>query len=288
MKQSSSGLLLVNLASLFISSSGVLGRLIELPSLVTSFFRCAFSIVFISLIIVLIKGRLHIDWRRNKKEFVWSGFFLAAHWGTYFYALQISNVSIAIIALFTYPIITTLIEPIFYNIRLEKINVFTSCLVLIGVIILVPEFNLTNDYTLGLLVGLLSALLYALRNLVSKKLVNQYPGDHTLVVQLVIAGAVLSPSLIYYSFELSWTTLGLLLILSLFTTSLGHTLFLMALKHLTTSSASILASLQPVYAILLAVVLINEELRFDVVVGGLLILSALIIQNLWPNFKKTH
>ena len=80
-------------------------------------------------------------------------------------------------------------------------------------------------------------------------------------------------------------TFLLLLILSLITTAFGHTLFLMALKHLTTSSASILASLQPVYAILLAVILIDEQLQVNVIIGGVLILTAVIFQNLWPNFK---
>lgn len=214
-----------------------------------------------------------------------SGLLLALHWGTYFYALQISNVSIAIISLFTYPILTTLIEPMFFQTKIERINLFTSVLVLVGIVILVPEFNLANDYTMGIVIGLLSALLYAMRNLVSKKLVVKYPGDHTLIIQLFFAAIFLSPSLLLYSFQIDLRTLLLLIVLSLITTAVGHTFFLMALKHLTTSSASILASLQPVYAILLAVIVIDEHLEMNVIIGGVLILMAVTIQNLWPKFN---
>ncbi len=285
MKNTTSGLLLVNLASLFISSSGILGKLIDLPPVVTSFFRSILGVLFLSLLILTIKGSMNFTWRRDQKSFIISGILLALHWSTYFYALQISNVSIAIISLFTYPIITTLIEPLFFQTRVEKINLLTSMLVLVGIVILVPEFSLRNDYTLGIVVGLLSALLYALRNLVSKKLVTTYSGDQTLVIQLFFAAILLSPSLFIYSYEIDLETIALLLVLGLITTAFGHTLFLMALRHLTTSSASVLASLQPVYAILLAVILIGEQLQMNVILGGILILLAVIIQNLWPKFK---
>lgn len=229
---------------------------------------------------LLLKRPIKIPWKEHRKEFIISGFLLAAHWSTYFYSLHISNVSIAIISLFTYPILTTLIEPLFFKARIEAINLFTSAIVLLGVIILVPEFSLKNNYTLGLIVGLLSAVLYSLRNLVSKKLVSRYPGDITLIMQLVFAAIFLSPALFAHSFEIDLKTLLLLLALGVFTTTIGHTLFLVALKHLTASSASVMASLQPVYAIVLAVLIIDEKLENNVILGGLLILTAVVIQNL--------
>jgi len=243
------------------------------------------GMLFLSLIVLIMKRSLRIRWRKHQREFAISGFFLAVHWGTYFYALQLSNVSIAIISLFTYPIITTLLEPIFFKTRLENINFITSIMVLVGVVVLVPEFKLENQYTLGLVVGLFSALLYAVRNLVSKKLVATYSGDTTLVIQLLFSAVFLSPSLLLYSFEIDMNTFILLVILSFVTTTMGHTLFLLALKHLTTSSASILASLQPVYAILLAIFIIDEQVQTNIILGGFLIFMAVIIQNIWPNFK---
>jgi len=241
--------------------------------------------LFLSVLVFSIQRSIKVQWRNHGLDFVFSGLFLALHWSTYFYSLQVSNVSIAIIALFTYPIITTLIEPLFFRSRLQKVNLFTSALVTVGVIILVPEFSLENNYTLGLVIGLISALFYALRNLVSKRLVTTNRGDSTLVVQLLFAAFFLSPSLLFYNFRIDINTIWLILALSLITTTLGHTLFLLALKRLTTSTASILASLQPVYAIILAVIFIDEKLELNVIIGGVLILMAVIIQNLWPNFK---
>ncbi len=279
-------LFLVNLAALMISSSGILGKLIILPSPVTSFYRCILAAVFILLIVRLVRKPFSWRLKRGRRSFILSGLFLALHWATYFYSLQLSNVSIAIISLFTYPIITTLIEPFFGRASVSGVNVVNSVLVIIGVFILVPESDFNNQYTYGILVGILSATFYALRNIFSKKLVQRRTSEEVMVIQLTVAAIVLSPSLFYYSYDLDLKTWGLLVVLGLITTAIGHTLFVSALKYLTASTASILASLQPVYAIILAVIIIGEAVGINVVLGGILILSAVLIQSLYPMVKK--
>jgi len=214
------------------------------------------------------------------------GFFLALHWSTYFYALQISNVSITVMSVFTYPIMTTLLEPLFFHGKLEKFNLLNSVVVLIGVIILVPDFDLDNPHTLGIAVGLFSAFCYAVRNITSKKLVDHISSEMALISQLVISAVILLPSLFYYDFAMSsdqWLYVG---ILSILVTVLGHLSLLLAFKNLTTSTASILTSIQPLYAILLAVLIIDEVLEMNVIVGGALIVTAVIMQNLLPLLLK--
>ena len=80
-----------------------------------------------------------------------------------------------------------------------------------------------------------------------------------------------------------WLYVG---ILSILVTVLGHLSLLLAFKNLTTSTASILTSIQPLYAILLAVLIIDEVLEMNVIVGGALIVTAVIMQNLLPLLLK--
>jgi len=286
MKSANKGLFWANLSTILMSSSGVLGRLITIPSPVTTLLRCVFGAAFLTFLSLALGRPLNVDFKRHFKTILVCGFFLAVHWSTYFYALQISNVSITIMTVFTYPIITTLLEPLFFGGRMERCNLFNSVVVLIGVIILVPDFNLDNPYTMGIVVGLFSALCYAIRNITSKKLVEHMSSEIALISQLVISSFILLPAIFYFDLNISqyqWIYIG---ILSVLVTVLGHLALLFAFKNLSTSTASILTSIQPLYAILLAVVIVDEVLEMNVIIGGGLILMAVVLQNLLPSFMK--
>ncbi|MDA0195427.1 MAG: DMT family transporter [Bacteroidetes bacterium] len=286
MNSAKKGLFWANLSTILMSSSGVLGRLITIPSPVTTLLRCVFGAAFLTFLSLALGRSLNVDFKRHYKTMLVCGFFLALHWSTYFYALQISNVSITIMSVFTYSIMTTLLEPLFFGGRMERFNLFNSVVVVIGLIILVPDFNLENRHTMGIIVGLFSGLCYAIRNITSKKLVEHMPGEIALISQLVISSILLMPAIFYFDFNISqdqWIYIG---ILSVLVTVLGHLALIFAFKNLSTSSASILTSIQPVYAILLAVVIVDEVLETNVIIGGGLILIAVVLQNLLPTFMK--
>ncbi|MEO1053167.1 MAG: EamA family transporter [Bacteroidota bacterium] len=269
----------LNLATLFISTSGVLGRTITVPVPLTVLIRCVIGIVFLWIILKLLKTDLKIDFFKHKWFFLFGGILITGHWVTYFYALQYSNVAIGMISLFTFPIITTFLEPLFFKVRISIFNLISSALVITGVVILVPEFSLGNEVTVGILFGILSALVYSIRNLLNKRYIKIYSGSAIMFYQLVISIVIMLPTLLIYPLEVSTDQMWLLLLLGLFTTALGHTLFLRSLSHFTASTASIIASLQPVYGIILGVILINETVEPAVYIGGSLILITVVAQS---------
>lgn len=102
---------MLNLASIITSTSGILGKLIILPSTITTLGRCVIGALVLSLLVLVQRRKLLIS-SGELRLIIITGIFLGAHWSTYFLSLQLSNVSIGIISLFTFPVITTLIEPI--------------------------------------------------------------------------------------------------------------------------------------------------------------------------------
>ncbi|MEQ9426693.1 MAG: DMT family transporter [Cyclobacteriaceae bacterium] len=144
-----------------------------------------------------------------------------------------------------------------------------------------PEFSFQNSYTIGLLVGLASAVFYSLRNIYSRKIIQKHPGDVIMIYQLIISSVLLSPLYFLLDFEITMSDFKYLLVLGLFTTVIGHTLFLYSLKKLSASTAGILFSLQPVYAIILAIIVIDEIITSNVILGGGLILLAVVFQSVW-------
>ena len=269
----------LNIAVLLISTSGVLGRYISMPPPITIWWRCLFAAILLGAFCLYKKIDLNISTSRDWKTIIISGLFFGAHWITYFYALQLSNVAIGMLSLFTYPVITALLEPIFFNSKLNVKHVLLGIIVLIGIYFLTPEFTLENNYTKGVLFGLISSIFYALRNILLKKKIAHYQGSMLMFYQMVIITLVLWPAFFFFEMSPRTNDWGALVILALVTTAIGHTLFVMSFKNFSISTASIISSIQPIYAIIFGFLLLNEIPAERTIIGGVLILSTVVIES---------
>ncbi len=269
----------INLAMLFISTSGVLGRYIDLPPAVTIGIRALGALLLLTIFIKW-KGLLFTLLRKDVGVILLSGVLMGAHWITYFYSLQLSNVAIGMLSLFTFPVMTSLLEPIFLKTQFSKIHLVLGLLVLLGVYFLAPEFDTDNDYFLAIVIGLISALCYALRNILVKTKIKEYDGSVVMWYQLVTISIMLIPA--YFIFETDGVVsqLPYIAILALVTTALGHTLFLHSLKSFSVTTASLLSSMQPIYGIILGILFLSEIPGWKTAVGGTLILASVVVESL--------
>jgi len=213
---------------------------------------------------------------------------MGGHWITYFYSLQLSNVALAMLSLFTFPVITALLEPLFIKVKFNPVHIFLGFIVLVGIYILVPDFDLNGSQTKGVLLGLLSALFYSLRLLLLKQHVDKYNGSMLMFYQIIILSVVLVPVLFTMETSGIKTQFPFVLLLALLTTAIGHTLFLQSLKYFTASTASIISSIQPIFGIILAYFFLNEIPTWNTFWGGFLILSTVVIESIRSrkNFEK--
>lgn len=271
---------LLLLSTIFISTSGVLGRYIDLSPEAIILFRAIFAGIFIYIFCRIKKINLKIVTKKDRHSFAVSGFFMAAHWVTYFYALKLSNVAIGMLSMFTFPVITALLEPFFTKEKLNLSHVFLAFLVLIGVYMLVPEFSTENDQLKGILFGIFSALCYSLRNLTLKKHVKDYNGSMLMLHQMIIVSVLLFPVLFFSDFSNLESQLPLLLLVALLTTAIGHTMLVNSLQHFSVSTASIISSIQPIFGIIIAYIFVNEIPSFNTYIGGSLILLTVVIESI--------
>lgn len=271
---------LLLLSTIFISTSGVLGKYIDLSPEVIILCRAIFAGIFIYIFCRIKKINLKIATKKDGHSFAISGFFMAAHWVTYFYALKLSNVAIGMLSMFTFPVITALLEPFFTKEKLNLTHVFLAFLVLIGVYMLVPEFSIENDQLKGILFGIFSALCYSLRNLTLKKHVKDYNGSMLMLHQMIIVSVLLLPILFFSDFSNLDSQLPLLLLIALLTTAIGHTMLVNSLQHFSVSTASIISSVQPIFGIIIAYIFVNEIPSFNTYIGGSLILLTVVIESI--------
>lgn len=281
--QQVSGLLL---ATLFISTSGVLGKYIAMPTEVIIWFRSALAVAFLYGFAKYRGVGLKVRQRKDHIPLILSSVFMAAHWITYFYALKRSNVALGMLSLYTFPVITALLEPFFVKSKLDPIHLVMGALVLAGIYILAPDLTLESSQVQGILFGLFSALCYALRIIIIKQYAHQYHSSMLMFYQTFVIALLLLPTLFFMDVSGIQTQYPYVLMLALLTTAIGHTLMVNSLRYFPASTATIISSVQPIFGIVLAYVFLREIPTWNTFVGGLLILITVAIESIRSQEKK--
>ncbi len=270
----------LNLAVLLISTSGVLGRYITLDPVTTIFYRCILAVFVFYFYCRWKKIDLKIENKNDLLKLILGGLLMGGHWITYFYSLKFSSVAIALLSLFTYPVITAFLEPILFKTKFNKVHIALGILVLAGIYFLSPKFDLENNYFIAIIFGIASAIFYAFRNLLMKREVERYNGSALMFYQILVVSIVLIPSIFFSEFSEVTSQWKPLLVLAILTTCIGHTLFLQTFKNFTITTASIMSSIQPVYGIILGAIFLSEIPSLKTLIGGTLIISAVIIESI--------
>ena len=236
--------------------------------------------MFLFLFCKFKKLNIRVKSKKDLPTILLGAVLLGAHWVTYFYALKLSNVAIGMLSMFTFPVITALLEPLFTKSKLNPIHVLLGVMVLLGIYILAPEINFESNYLKGILFGVFSAFSYAIRNLILKRHVQAYNGTVLMVQQSLIVSVLLLPVLFSYDTSNVSSQWPYLIVLGLVTTAIGHSLFISSLKHFSVSTASIIGSAQPIIGIVFAYVFLSEIPTLNTFLGGALIIGTVVIESI--------
>tara|TARA_R110002049_G_scaffold309123_1_gene517366 strand:+ start:1710 stop:2573 length:864 start_codon:yes stop_codon:yes gene_type:complete len=272
-------LLLLIVATICLSTSGPLGKFIDMPTPVIIWWRSILAVVILFLFCVFKGINLKINNKKDRFTFFVAALLMGGHWIFYFYALKLSNVAIGMISLFTFPVIIALLEPLFSKTKLDPIHIVLGLMVLLGIYILAPGFDLDNSQLQGVIFGVLSAICYALRILILKGHIATYNGTMLMFYQVVILTVLLAPVLFFMDTSNITTQYPYVLLLAIVTTAIGHTMFVNSLKYFKASTASIIGSTQPIFGIIIAFFFLNEIPTKHTFVGGALILVTVIIES---------
>jgi len=273
------GLIAVHSAVLIFGGTALFSKLIALSALDITLLRSILAAIAIGVIFFWKKEPLQLISKRDYGIILLIGLLLAIHWVTYFHAMQISSIAIGVVALYTFPIMTVFLEPLFSAQRLRIQDIISALAVLFGVYLLIPEFSLNNQVTQGILWGMLSAFCFALRNLLQGHYFKGYSARHSLFYQTLVTFIVLIPFSYQIIPEVSNFQWGQLIILGLIFTALPHTLFAFSLLNLKTKTASLISCIQVVYATTFAILLLGEKLEITTFIGGIIVISVAMYES---------
>ncbi|MFT6268549.1 MAG: drug/metabolite transporter (DMT)-like permease [Alphaproteobacteria bacterium] len=265
---------------MLLGGTALFSKIIPLSAIDITFGRSLPGFIMLFVFVKLSGESLKLNSTKDYLIGIGLGIIMAVHWVTYFASMQYASVSVGIIALFTFPVITVLLEPFFEKIRICWQDLASAFVVLLGIWFIVPTVSLSNDVTLGVLIGVFSAFLYAIRNLMHRRYFSHYSGSKAMAYQIM----VICPCLIFFVSDdlttMSTNTALLLLLLGTVFTALPHAMVATALKHLRAKTFSLVACMQPFYGVVFAIVLLNETPTWQTLIGGLLVISAAVYETI--------
>ena len=210
------------------------------------------------------------------------GILLCLHWLMLYRALKISTAAaVATLSMCTYPVFTTFVEPLVFREKLRKADITLVALVFACIWLMMPEISLSNTTTQAILLGVVSGLLFMVRNLVTRKYVQEYSSSLLMSWQMLVAGVFLVP-LVLLSDKVVYSpqTVGLLVLFGTVFTAVPQTLFSASLKNLSVTTVSIIATLHVFYGALFGYLIHGETVTLRTAVGGLLILTCVVIETI--------
>ncbi|HCL00339.1 MAG TPA: EamA family transporter [Candidatus Marinimicrobia bacterium] len=263
----------IHTAVLLFGLAGLFGKLIPASPVTIVFGRTAFAAVVLWVVIRRYRISSKFQNRRDIFGFLLMGMLLAVHWLTFFQAIRVSTVAIGLLTYSSFPVFVTLLEPFSTKSHLRFKDLLSAIIVMVGLIVIIPEFDIRNNIVQGILYGIISGFTFALLTLLNKQYTAIYSSIRIVFNQDVVACILLLPFFIYQSDQLTIVTVGYLAVLGIFCTALAHTLFIFSMKKIRAHTAGIIAALEPVYGILLAMLVLNEMPQWRTVLGGLIILG---------------
>ena len=273
------GLVSANIAVLLFGLAGVLGKLSLLPAPLIVFGRSFFA----GLVLLAVCWYRHISLRPKQSRggylLLGQGVLLALHWTAFFQAINVSNVAIGLLSFSSFPLFTAMLEPLLLHQRPSRIQIVAALLILPGIYLLVPSFTLQNQTTLGVMWGVLSGASFALLSVTNRWLGRTYSSLMISLYQDGIAAIVLLPIFFFTATGSFWTPHALLIlfILGVVCTALAHTLFIASMRDITAQTASLLASLEPVWGIIFGILLLGAIPTATTLLGGAIIITATLL-----------
>ena len=271
--------------------TAILGALISIGSIQLVWFRMAIACVIMWLYIKIVKLKIHVN-NKAKVKFLLAGIIIALHWITFFESIKQSNVSIALSMFSTGAFFTSFIEPLIFKRRVVWYEIIFGILVAVGVFLITQS---EIKYLNGILLGISCAIFSSIFAVLNGKFVKSYRASVISFYEFIGGIAFISLYLLVFKggFKVSFFNLSLydwiyIFILASICTAYAFIAAVNVMRHLSPYTVVLSYNLEPVYGIILAVLLFPETeiMGQKFYFGAILIISTLLLNGFFKNYRR--
>ncbi len=269
--------------------TGVLGALIQLSAIYIVFYRLLIATTGIFIWMAYTKMSFKIM-SRDLMLIIGTGIIIAFHWITFFHAIKVSNISVALACMSAVSVFVALLEPLFFKRRIILYELFFALLTVAGLYLI---FRFEPGYRTGILFSITSAFLAALFTVINGIYIKKHSSDIITLYEMIGGLAAISiyifltDGIIIKQFYIDLYSFFWLLILGTICTSYAFMESVKIMKKLTPFTVAITVNLEPVYAIILAVLIFGDKefMSLGFYIGTSIILTT-IFANSWLKSRK--
>lgn len=268
--------------------TGVLGKLIDsIDGSTLACWRMGIAFVGLMAFMAFRKISFAVD-LKSLLKFMGIGLLIAAHWATFFIAIKVSNVSVALVCMSSSALFMSFIEPIIFKKKIVPYEIIFGLIVIAALFMI---FKIESQYALGIGLALISAFLAALftalnaiyiktHNATKITTYEMLSGFVGLILFLVLFGDFSPANIIPEGND--WIYL---LILALICTAYAFVVSVDIMKVVSPFTMAISVNLEPIYAIIMALFLFGEEEHMSTgfYFGGMILILTILANGLMKN-----
>ena len=286
--------ILLHLAIMLAGFTGVFGRLISINAGLITWYRLFFSAVFLSVILLSLR-RFPKQTSANILKISFVGLLLGLHWVFFYASIKFSNISIGVVCFSLGSFFTALIEPVMNKRKHSVPELVLSGITLAGIGLI---FGLDATYRFGIMLGVISSLIVTFYTIYNKRLTKEF-NSQTITLFTMIGGcACLTALMPFYLYLIPTSTLVpsssdliYLILLALVCTVLMYLMITEALQKISAFTVNLSFNLEPIYSIVLAIIIYKEntELSAAFYTGlGMIVLSVVLQMIRVMSIKKEN
>lgn len=262
---------------------------ISFPSSFIAFCRSAIGAAMIGIYMLIAKHKIDFRSVKNNAPFlIPAGIALGFNWICLFEAYKYTGVAVATLCYYMAPVIVLLVSPFLLKEKLTPVKIISSAVAVTGAILISGIATGTMKSGKGIALGLIAAILYA-SIVMANKFVKDLSSVDITFIQLSIAAIVM---LVYVlltekitEFEYDGKSIVFTVIVSIIHTGVAYLLYFSSLQTVPAQTAAISSYIDPVTAIILSAVVLNETMTAIQIAGTVLILGATMFNEV-GGFKK--
>lgn len=292
MKRENKAKLSLIVSMIIFGTIGLFVRNIDLSSGELALYRALLAILLIGLYLMLSKQKIPFaDIKKEIPLLLFSGMAMGINWILLFEAYRYTTVSVATLSYYFAPVIVILVCPFLFHEKMTLKQIICFIMSSVGLVLItgIGSLDGNQNHLLGILYGLGAAVFYATVILLNKFIKN-VSGIFRTFLQFIAAAIILIPYVLFtggfHFASLSGQGLLFLLIVGLLHTGITYCLYFSSLKELPGQKAAILSYIDPLVAVLISVILLNEPMTVPQIIGGLLILGFTLWNEINPSAPK--